>query len=222
MAYFGRKEVQALAILALIAFVFLMGVTSTWSILGPMFLSYECKERGIDPDTDRCYKDKASQGASANHLTYLFFAGYGANFLTVSLFGVIADNYNRKLPMAIAACGQCLAAYVTVAVPLSSMGTYYALQTLVNLTGGYLFFQSAVFSIVADITSEFKDALRLRVFGVFEALVNMGMMAGPLLGGAIASSIGNRESFIFCTVCCGIVSLLVLVFLPDTQKKPSG
>ncbi|KAF5525742.1 Multidrug transporter QDR2 [Colletotrichum aenigma] len=142
--------------------------------------------------------------------TYLIFQG-----LAPSLWGSISDVKGRK----IAYIGTFLV-FFGACVGLAEIKTYAGLLVLRCIQSMGSASTIAIGSgVIGDITTREE---RGGFMGVFQAGLLAPVAIGPVIGGALAGSLGWRSIFWFLTIYCGIFLLFLVVMLPETLRSVVG
>lgn len=146
--------------------------------------------------------------------TWVVTATLLATTVSTPLWGKFADLFNRKLLIQLA-----LAVFVTgsaLAGFSQNTDTLIAFRVLQGLGAGGLAALSQI--IMADIISP-RD--RGRYAGLFGAVMALGTVGGPLLGGVVTDSIGWRWNF-FIALPVAVVAIILLqrtLHLPKLVKR---
>jgi len=133
--------------------------------------------------------------------------------LTAPLWGSLADRFGRK-PM-------FLRALVGAGLLIGIMGIAQAVWQLIILRflmGAFAGTMGAAAALVAATTPKEQVG---RALGTLQTGQFAANMLGPVLGGIVASSLGIRESFIFCAALYGIAAILVFFFVSETPVAGS-
>ncbi|TFC71352.1 MFS transporter [Cryobacterium sp. TMS1-20-1] len=153
---------------------------------------------------------KGSQSA----YTWVVTATLLATTVSTPIWGKVADLFNRKLliqlALAVFVIGSALAGFSQDA------GTLIAFRVLQGLGAGGLVALSQI--IMADIISPRE---RGRYAGLFGAVMALGTIGGPLLGGVITDAFGWRWNF-FIALPVAIVAIVLLqrtLHLPARVKR---
>jgi multidrug resistance protein len=122
----------------------------------------------------------------------------------------------------------CFVIYLAANIGLALQTNYAALFILrcVQSSGSSGTVTLAI-GVVADIAT---TAERGRYIGYATAGILLGPAFGPLIGGVLTQYLGWRSIFWFLTIVAGIVTLIFLIFFPETCRaivgngsiKPSG
>ncbi|GIW13729.1 MAG: MFS transporter [Tepidiforma sp.] len=134
--------------------------------------------------------------------------------LTAPLWGSLADRFGRK-PM-------FLRALIGAGLLIGAMGLAQAVWQLVILRflmGAFAGTMGAAAALVAATTPREQVG---RALGTLQTGQFTANMLGPVIGGVVASSLGIRESFIFCAALYGIAAVLVYLFVRETPLEPGG
>ena len=153
---------------------------------------------------------KGSQSA----YTWVVTATLLATTVSTPIWGKFADLFNRKLliqlALAVFVIGSALAGFSQDA------GTLIAFRVLQGLGAGGLVALSQI--IMADIISPRE---RGRYAGLFGAVMALGTIGGPLLGGVVTDAFGWRWNF-FIALPVAIVAIVLLqrtLHLPARVKR---
>ncbi|KAI8193041.1 lysine-specific permease [Colletotrichum sp. SAR 10_65] len=142
--------------------------------------------------------------------TYLIFQG-----LAPSLWGPISDVKGRK----VAYIGTFLV-FFGACVGLAEIKTFAGLIILRCVQSMGSASTIAIGSgVIGDITTREE---RGGFMGVFQAGLLAPVAIGPVIGGALAGSLGWRSIFWFLTIYCGIFLLFLVVLLPETLRSVVG
>src|SRR5580700_400759 len=125
--------------------------------------------------------------------------------LTLAAFlltaGVVGDMYGRRIVFAI---GLGVFSLASLVCGLSTTALMLNLSRAVQGVGGAIMFATSL----ALIAQAFQGKDRGTAFGIFGAVVGGAVAVGPLVGGAITSSIGWRWIF-FVNVPIGVLAVLI-------------
>ncbi|HEX8510571.1 MAG TPA: MDR family MFS transporter, partial [Propionibacteriaceae bacterium] len=153
-------------------------------------------------------------GGNQAAFTWVVTATLLATTVSTPIWGKLADLFNRKLLIQLAllifVVGSALAGFS------QGPGTLISLRVVQGLGAGGLTALSQI--IMADIISPRE---RGRYMGLFGAIMGVGTVGGPLLGGLITDSIGWRWNF-FVGVPLAAVAILLLqktLRLPHRPKQ---
>ncbi|KAI1102425.1 MFS general substrate transporter [Jackrogersella minutella] len=139
--------------------------------------------------------------------SYLIFQG-----ISPSLWSPISDVKGRR----IAYCCTFLV-FVGACVGLAETKNYATLVVLRCLQSTGSASTVAIGSgVIGDITTR---ADRGGFMGIFQAGLLVPVAIGPVIGGALAGSLGWRAIFWFLTIYSGIFLLMLIIFLPETLRS---
>lgn len=139
--------------------------------------------------------------------SYLIFQG-----VAPSLWGPISDVRGRR----IAYCCTFLV-FLGACVGLAETRNYATLIVLRCLQSTGSASTVAIGSgVIGDITTR---ADRGGFMGIFQAGLLVPVAIGPVIGGALAGSLGWRAIFVFLAIYSGAFLLLLIVLLPETLRS---
>nr|POE87618.1 quinidine resistance protein 1 [Quercus suber] len=142
--------------------------------------------------------------------TYLVFQG-----VTPLLIGATADKLGRRPAYIV-----CFIVYLAANIGLALAPTYGALLGIRCLqAAGISGTQTLCQAVVADLVT---SAERGQYIGFVTLSAILGPSLGPLIGGALTSSLGWRSIFWFLAICAGILLVLVTLFFPETCRPLVG
>ena len=146
--------------------------------------------------------------------TWVVTATLLATPVSTPIWGKFADLFNRKLLIQLAlvvfVLGSALAGFA------QDTGTLIVFRVMQGLGGGGLAALSQI--IMADIISPRE---RGRYAGLFGAVMALGTIGGPLLGGVVTDAFGWRWNF-FIALPVAIVAIILLqvtLHLPERVKR---
>ncbi|GMF68477.1 unnamed protein product [Aspergillus oryzae] len=139
--------------------------------------------------------------------SYLIFQG-----LAPSLWGPVSDVKGRRIAYIctfIVFLGACIGLalsknYATVIV-LRCLQSTGSASTIAIGSG-----------VIGDITTR---AERGGFIGIFQAGLLVPVAVGPVIGGALAGSLGWHSVFWFLTIYCGVFLVLLIALLPETLRS---
>jgi len=134
-----------------------------------------------------------------------------AAFLLTS--GVAGDMFGRR---GVFAGGLALFSAASLTCGLSTSSLMLNLSRAVQGVGGAIMFATSL----ALIAQAFHGRDRGVAFGVYGAVNGAAVAVGPLVGGAITSSIGWRWIF-FVNVPIGVVAILVTLLRVEESREPN-
>ena len=141
---------------------------------------------------------------------YLIFQG-----LAPSLWGPISDVKGRRVAYACT-----FAVFLGACIGLANARNYATLIILRCLQSTGSASTIAIGSgVIGDITTR---AERGGYMGIFQAGLLVPVSVGPIIGGALAGSLGWRAIFWFLTIYGGTFLLLLLFLLPETLRAVVG
>ncbi|MBV8462193.1 MAG: DHA2 family efflux MFS transporter permease subunit [Acidimicrobiales bacterium] len=137
--------------------------------------------------------------------------------LTLAAFlltaGVLGDMYGRR---AIFAIGLVVFTASSLVCGLSSSSTMLNLARAVQGVGGAIMFATSV----ALIASAFQGRERGTAFGIYGAVLGGAVAIGPLVGGALTSSVGWQWIF-FVNVPVGVLAVLLTLTKVVESREPN-
>jgi multidrug resistance protein len=139
--------------------------------------------------------------------SYLVFQG-----LAPSLWGPVSDVKGRRIAYCCTFCvflGACIGLAET-----ENYATLIALRCLQSTGSASTIAIGA--GVIGDITTR---ANRGGFMGVFQAGLLVPVAVGPVIGGAIAGSLGWKAIFWFLAIYCGAFLLLLILLLPETLRS---
>jgi DHA1 family tetracycline resistance protein-like MFS transporter len=151
-------------------------------------------------------------GAGDISLLYgVLLAVYAAmQFVFSPALGALSDRYGRR-PVLLISLGGAMLDYLVMA--LTPVGWVLVVgRAIAGLTSANMAVASA---FIADITSEEDRAQR---FGLMGAIMGVGFIIGPALGGLLGSW-WLRSPFLLAAVLNGLNLMLALFVLPETRKS---
>lgn len=131
------------------------------------------------------------------------------------LWASLSDTFGRR-PILIA----CLIIYIGADIGLALANSYgvlfgmrilqaFGIASTVAIAGG----------VVGDLTTRRN---RGTYVGAMSGIGLIGNCFGPLIGGAIAGSLGWRAIFWFLTICSGVQIVILCLLLPETNHSIAG
>ncbi|PJJ55740.1 EmrB/QacA subfamily drug resistance transporter [Compostimonas suwonensis] len=152
-------------------------------------------------------------GGDQGAFTWVVTSTLLATTVSTPIWGKFADLFNRKLliqlSLVIFVLGSALAGFS------QDTGTLIVFRVLQGLGAGGLTALSQI--LLADIISPRE---RGRYMGLFGAVMAVGTIGGPLIGGVLTDSIGWRTNF-FVGVPFAIAAILLLQFTLKLPKRSS-
>jgi multidrug resistance protein len=139
--------------------------------------------------------------------SYLIFQG-----IAPSLWGPVSDVKGRRF----AYCCTFLV-FLVACIGLAETKNYATLIVLRCLQStGSASTISIGSGVISDITSR---ADRGGLMGIFQAGLLVPVAVGPVIGGALAGSLGWRAIFWFLAIYSGVFLLILLLLLPETLRS---
>jgi multidrug resistance protein len=139
--------------------------------------------------------------------SYLIFQG-----LAPSLWGPVSDAKGRRI-----AYTCTFIVFLGACIGLAEAKNYATLIVLRCLQSTGSASTIAIGSgVIGDITTR---AERGGFMGIFQAGLLVPVAVGPVIGGALAGSLGWRSIFWFLAVYSGVFLLLLIVILPETLRS---
>ncbi|RDW77888.1 MFS general substrate transporter-62 [Coleophoma crateriformis] len=138
---------------------------------------------------------------------YLVFQG-----IAPSLWGPISDVKGRR----VAYCCTFLV-FFGACIGLAESKNYATLMVLRCVQGSGSASTIAIGSgVIGDITTRES---RGGYMGIFQAGLLVPVAVGPVIGGALAGSLGWKSIFWFLTIYCGVFLLVLILLLPETLRS---
>ncbi|KAL1854498.1 hypothetical protein Daus18300_011419 [Diaporthe australafricana] len=142
--------------------------------------------------------------------SYLIFQG-----IAPSLWGPVSDVKGRRT----AYCCTFVV-FIGTCVGLAETRSYATLLVLRCLQSTGSASTIAIGSgVIGDVTTR---AERGGLMGIFQAGLLVPVAVGPIIGGALAGSLGWRSIFLFLTMYAAVFLLALIVLLPETLRSVVG
>ncbi|GAP86223.2 putative multidrug transporter [Rosellinia necatrix] len=142
--------------------------------------------------------------------SYLIFQG-----IAPSLWGPLSDARGRR----VAYCCTFLV-FLGACVGLAETRNYAVLLVLRSLQSSGSASTIAVgAAVIGDITTQEE---RGGYMGIFQAGLLAPVAVGPVIGGALAASLGWRAIFWFLTIYSGVFLVFLIIILPETLRSVVG
>ncbi|KAF2140823.1 uncharacterized protein K452DRAFT_351588 [Aplosporella prunicola CBS 121167] len=142
--------------------------------------------------------------------SYMIFQG-----LAPSLWGAVADSSGRRITYICT-----FLVFFAACVALANTRNYATLVAVRCLQSTGSAATIAIGSgVIGDITTR---AERGGFMGIFQAGLLVPVAIGPVIGGALSSSLGWRAIFWFLAIYAGAFLLFLVVFLPETLRALVG
>ncbi|KAI5269745.1 MFS general substrate transporter [Aureobasidium subglaciale] len=141
---------------------------------------------------------------------YLIFQG-----LSPTLWGAVSDTYGRRITYICT-----FAIFIAACIGLAETKSYAQLLVLrcLQSTGSASTIAIGA-GVVGDITTREE---RGGYMGYFQAGLLLPVAFGPLIGGALADSLGWRSIFWFLTIYAVVFLLVLVALLPETLRSLVG
>lgn len=166
-----------------------------------LFVQRSCSELGLDvahcqPYVDGVKNPKYDQAQQkASTLASIMVIGTGVPQVAVcALLGCLGDAYGRKVPLLSPLVGGLLFALTWRFS--ESWAFIFTMGAVSSLSGGMYVCNQAAFASLADVTQHASPQDRSRVFGMVEAGIWIGLLAGPIAGGMLTDLMGSQQAFI--------------------------
>jgi MFS family permease len=114
----------------------------------------------------------------------------------------------------------CFIVYIAANIGLALSDTYWLLMLLraIQATGNSATVALGA-GVIADIATSQERGGYLGIFGVGPLC---GPSLGPVIGGALAQSLGWRSIFWFLAIFSGVFTVFMVLFLPETLRSLVG
>jgi DHA1 family multidrug resistance protein-like MFS transporter len=132
--------------------------------------------------------------------------------IAAPIWGVLADRFGRK-PMLVRA----IAAGSILLTVQAAVTNVWQLATLRILNGVFTGTQTAGAMLIAGIVPRERTGYAL---GILNTSVQMGNLAGPLIGGIAVATLGLRESFLVGGVILAISTVVTIALVEDVPVAP--
>ncbi|KAJ3118358.1 hypothetical protein HDU96_002200 [Phlyctochytrium bullatum] len=184
-----------------------------------LFLYRACMEVGIDPmeDIAACRASPDASKIAVEWQTIIQLIGAGPALLSLPFLGVLVDRVGRK-PFLI---GGFASAMVQISMLLliawgAPIYTYFIAEPLFAIFGPQSI-SVAMFSYISDVSDPAKRASN---FALTDALLIVSILAGPSVGGVLASYFkGLAFPFQISLACLTIAMTWILLFVPESLKR---
>lgn len=154
--------------------------------------------------------DVSSTQINLTITTYMIFQGITPMFL-----GSLADSGGRRPAYIV-----CFVIYIGANIGLALAPSYGAILGLRCLqSAGSSTTVALCMAVVADVIT---SAERGQYVGFTVVPVVLAPALGPIIGGALAQTLGWRSIFWFLTIMAGVTVVLIFMFLPETCRHIVG
>jgi len=154
-----------------------------------------------------------SGGDNSFHLGALMAVYALMQFLFAPILGSLSDRWGRRPVLLLSLAGAAVDYLLMAWAP--HLAWLYAGRLIAGLLGANMAVASAY---ITDITPEEQRAAR---FGQMGAMMGIGFIAGPVLGGLLGEW-SLRAPFLFAAVLNGLNFLVGWRVLPDSRERPAG
>jgi MFS family permease len=140
--------------------------------------------------------------------------GIGGLFMMLSgpFWGILGDRYGRKKNVLRALIGSAIVLAATALV--TDVYQLVGFRVMLGLVSG------TWVTVMALASSQAPRHKVTFAIGIVQSASFLGLTLGPLIGGALADSIGFRGSFLVTGAVVGLCGLLVLFFVKENLVKP--
>ncbi len=142
----------------------------------------------------------------------VFSVTYLVTAVVSPFWGKLADKYGRKVMILRASAG--MAVVLALMGLVTNVWQLIALRFIQGIFSGYISNSNA---LIATQTPKEKSG---RALGTLMAGITGGNLLGPLLGGTLASIFSYRVTFFITGALLGIVFILSLLFVKETNFQP--
>ncbi|KAJ3785176.1 major facilitator superfamily domain-containing protein [Lentinula aff. detonsa] len=157
---------------------------------------------------------KSTELINLSVTTYMIFQG-----ISPMLFGTLADYLGRRMIYCSCLLILSLTCIGLALCPTTTNG--YALLLFLRClqaTGSASTIALGA-GVIGDIAERHE---RAGFFGVYQSGPLLAPAIGPVIGGALSSTLGWRSIFSFLSISSGITFLIILTFLPETLRSIVG
>ena len=201
----------------------LLGMCLSWYIgfgafVGPLnqwVISRACDQLDADPNNLPCGERDDVKAASSQLFSLIFLAIGVPNALTISLFGELSDAWGRQFSIIIALIGSMgTAACMLFPSNWGNVGMLVVMAAC-NFTGGQFGITGAWFAAVGDLAGAagLPVSESGALLGYLACSLNVGLVAGPLIGGALLTYAPIWVNPVFVLVCyCATLFLCVACY----------
>ncbi|MDN7679500.1 Tet(A)/Tet(B)/Tet(C) family tetracycline efflux MFS transporter [Burkholderia cenocepacia] len=155
----------------------------------------------------------AATGSTDTHYGVLLALYAFAQFLCAPLLGALSDRFGRR-PVLLASLAGAALDYLLMALA-PTLAWLYVGRLIAGVTGANVAVATAY---VTDVTAE-PD--RARRFGQLGAMMGIGFIAGPLIGGLLGA-LHLRAPFVAAALLNALNLVLVWHVLPESRPRSAG
>jgi DHA1 family tetracycline resistance protein-like MFS transporter len=154
------------------------------------------------------YTNSGNQAIIVTLLTSVYAAGV---FFAAPGLGALSDRYGRRPILLVCLLGSAIG-YLVFGIG-GALWVLFAGRILEGITGGDI---STIFAYFADITPREQ---RTKYFGWVSAVVGVGTVIGPILGGLIAARFGYAAPMFFGAGITFLNVVFGFFFMPESLEK---
>ncbi len=197
------RKMHPLGVIFLTVFVDMLGI----GILIPVFPQL------IDPASPSSVLPPGATEAMGYAIYGALQAAYPLlMFIAAPILGQLSDRHGRRRILAFCLGGTAVGYLLfALGVALKSLPLLFLSRIIDGATAGNMGVAQAS---IADVT---KPEERAKAFGLIGAAFGLGFVAGPFIGGLLAS-FGTAVPFLFAAVLAAANLVSVLLFFPETFK----
>ena len=178
-------------------------MSSGYTMLIPFLPMYLLKELGVAPEYVKIWN-----GA-------IFSISFLIGGILAPVWGKLADKHGKRLMGIRSAAGLALSYF------LGSIVTSPEQMFMVRALQG---FAAGLISICFALATSFVPPERLGIgLGIIQTGLTLGNIAGPLIGGTLATYLGMRSSFVVAGSLLSIITLIFIFVIPEPEPvaKPN-
>ena len=178
-------------------------MSSGYTMLIPFLPMYLLKELGVAPEYVKIWN-----GA-------IFSITFLIGGILAPIWGKLADKHGKRLMGIRSAAGLALSYF------LGSIVTSPEQMFMVRALQG---FAAGLISICFALATSFVPPERLGIgLGIIQTGLTLGNIAGPLIGGTLATYLGMRSSFVVAGSLLSIITLIFIFVIPEPEPvaKPN-
>ena len=151
-------------------------------------------------------------GATKTQIGLIFMVGSAAGAIFAPILGKMSDKIGRRPILIISMAGFLVAFFL-----YSMIGSFvyaFPIQALEGFTWAAM--GVTVTAYIADITPEEKRGWAM---GIYSRTWYMGWIAGPVLGGYMADTIGFQPTFVVGSMLVAFGFLLMLLYVKESKRQ---